>query len=174
MDRHTHLGLESGTVRVVSYHSAWPTLFATEAERLRTFLGNLPLELEHTGSTAVPGLAAKPIIDILAGHPPGSPVQPYIDALERAGYLYRGEQGIPGRHFFRRGDPRSYHVHLAPKASVFWREHITFRDALRRDDALRDHYAALKLDLASRFPRGREAYIDGKTDFVLKVLGLAS
>lgn len=168
------LGLESGTVRVVAYDPAWPLLFAAEAERLRAALAPaLPLTLEHMGSTAVPGLVAKPILDILGGHPPGVPVAPYVAALVGAGYVHRGEQGIPGREFFRQGEPRAYHLHLASRGGRFWREHLAFRDALRLEPALRDAYAALKLELARRFPRNREAYIDGKGAFVRQVVALA-
>lgn len=167
------LGLSSGTVRVVPYDPDWPRLFMQEADRIRGILGDLPVALEHTGSTAVPGLAAKPILDILGGHPPDADVLSCIAAVERAGYAYRGEQGIPGRHFFRRGDPRSYHLHLAVRDGSFWRDHLTFRDALRGDPKLRAEYEALKLALAERYPSDRESYIDGKTTFVRNaVMGL--
>ena len=165
------LGLPSGTVQVVGYDPAWPLLFSQEAERIRGFLGELPLALEHMGSTAVPGLAAKPILDILAGHPREADLSAYIAAIERAGYLYRGEQGIPGRHFFRRGDPRSYHLHLTVRHERFWRDHLSFRDALRDDPRLREEYAALKRGLAERYPMDRESYIEGKTWFVAHVVG---
>ena len=164
------LGLESGTVRVVPYDPAWPALFAAEAARIAAALDGLPLRLEHMGSTGVPGLAAKPIVDILAGRPPGSPAAPYVEALVRAGYQHRGEQGIPGREFFRRGTPRSWHVHLAEEGAPAWRTPLAFRDALRADPALAAEYAALKLELAARFPRDREAYIEGKGPFVARVL----
>jgi GrpB-like predicted nucleotidyltransferase (UPF0157 family) len=169
------LGLESGTVRVAPYDSNWPSLFAAEAERLRERFAaaELPLTIEHTGSTAVPGLAAKPILDILAGYQRGASVPGYVEVLTQAGYVHRGEQGIPGREFFRRGNPRAYHLHLTEMDSSFWRNHLTFRDRLRADNALRDAYAALKHDLAARFPRDREAYIAGKESFVTKVLGLS-
>jgi GrpB-like predicted nucleotidyltransferase (UPF0157 family) len=167
------LGLESGTVRVVPYDSAWPSLFAAEAERLRQWFAapDLPLIIEHTGSTAVPGLAAKPVLDILAGYQKGAFVPTYIEVLTEAGYVHRGEQEIPGREFFRRGNPRAYHLHLTAIDSSFWRNHLTFRDRLRTDNALRDAYAALKRELAATFPRDREAYIAAKESFVNKVLG---
>jgi GrpB-like predicted nucleotidyltransferase (UPF0157 family) len=166
------LGLESGTVRVVAYDPAWPNLFAREAERIRAVfeIARLPLLIEHTGSTAVPGLAAKPIIDILAGYQEGAVVPDYIEAFQAAGYTHRGEQEIPGREFFRRGEPRSYHVHLVLIGSSFWDEHLVFRDRLRADSSLRDAYAALKRDLALKYPHDREAYIAGKGPFVQDVL----
>jgi GrpB-like predicted nucleotidyltransferase (UPF0157 family) len=126
--------------------------------------------IEHTGSTAVPGLAAKPILDILVGYHQGDAVQAYISVLTGADYLHRGEQEIAGREFFRRGSPRAYHVHLTAIDSAFWRDHLTFRDRLRGDNALRDAYATLKRDLAARFPRDREAYIVAKEPFVNQVL----
>lgn len=169
------LGLESGRVRVVTYDPAWPSLFAAEAARLRTIveLAGLPLVLEHMGSTAVPGLVAKPVLDLLGGYPSGASVSPYVATLEGADYVHRGEQGIPGREYFRRGAPRAYHLHLVVQGGPFWREHLAFRDALRAHSDVRAAYAALKLDLARRFPRDREAYTDGKSAFVRRVVAQA-
>lgn len=98
----------------------------------------------------------------------------YISVLTRADYVHRGEQEIPWREFFRRGNPRAYHLHLTAIDSPFWRDDLTFRDRLRADNALRDGYAALKRDLAARFPRDREAYIAAKGSFVNEVLGLSA
>jgi GrpB-like predicted nucleotidyltransferase (UPF0157 family) len=164
------LGLARGVVALLPYHEEWPTLFRAEADRIAQVQPLGQLRLEHMGSTAVPGLCAKPIIDILAGYPAGAQPQAYIDGLVSAGYSHRGEQGIPGRHFFRRGELRTHHVHLAEVNGVFWREHLAFRDALRAEPRLRDAYAALKQELAARHPTDREAYIDGKGPFVREVL----
>ena len=166
------LGLENGTVRVVPYDSTWPGLFALESDRLHQKFARagLPVLIEHTGSTAVFGLTAKPILDILAGYPQGADVAAYIGVLTGSDYVHRGQQDIPGREFFRRGTPRAYHVHLAAIDGAFWRDHITFRDRLRADNALRDAYASLKLDLAARYPHDREAYIAAKAPFVNVVL----
>ena len=168
------LGLESGVVRLVEYDPVWPSLYAAEAERLQKLFAaaGLVVALEHTGSTAVPGLAAKPILDILGGYAEGTPVTECIDVLTTAGYVHRGEQGIPGREFFRRGNPRSYHLHLTAIDSPFWRDHLTFRNRLRTDVAVCDAYAALKHELAARFPRDREAYIEAKGPFVNDILRL--
>jgi GrpB-like predicted nucleotidyltransferase (UPF0157 family) len=170
------LGLESGTVRVVPADVRWSNLFAEEAARVRQVLARhgVELALEHTGSTAVPGLAAKPIIDILGGHAPGVSRRAVITAIEDAGYQHRGEQGIPGRDFFRRGTPRSYHLHLVETGSGFWRDHLTFRDYLRAHPERSAAYGALKVALAERYPRDREAYIEGKTAFVVETLRLAT
>jgi GrpB-like predicted nucleotidyltransferase (UPF0157 family) len=169
------LGLASGIVRVVPYDPAWPDLYAAEVARLSPiFLSHgVALVLEHTGSTAVPGLAAKPVLDILAGRRDDSDRAPAIAALEAAGYLYRGEQGIAGRDFFRRGEPRQYHMHLVAVGSPFWNDHRTFRDYLRAHPDAAADYARLKGELATRFPDDREAYIDGKTVFVESILAAA-
>ena len=166
------LGLERGIVRVVDYDPAWPELFAAESARLADSFqrANLTVGIEHMGSTAVPELPAKPVLDILVGYPIGADVPVYVQALVEAGYEHRGEQGIPGRQFFRKGSPRSHHVHMAVIGGSFWREHLAFRDALRSQPATRAAYAALKMELATRFPADREAYIEGKTTFVREVV----
>ena len=166
------LGLESGTVRVVPHDPRWSVLFAQEAQRIRDALAarDLTLAIEHMGSTAVPGLSAKPIVDLLAGWDRVEELPRLIDALRDAGYIHRGEQGIPGREFFRRGDPRQYHLHLAQFGGPFWRDHLAFRDLLRADAGIASAYDALKHMLAEKYPRDREAYIDGKTEFVQDML----
>ena len=168
----TELGLESGRVRLVPYSEAWPALYAAEVARVTPLLAAIGVRLvfEHTGSTAVPGLAAKPIIDILAGLTNEAGRGAAIAALQAAGYVHRGEQGIPGRDFFRRGDPRQYHVHLTRVESAFWQDHRTFRDWLRTHPDVAAAYMALKRELAARFPADREAYVEGKTPFVERVL----
>ena len=170
---HEPLGLESKTVRVVSYDDRWPDLFDAEAARIVgavTSAGLPPLAIEHVGSTAVPGLAAKPILDLAAGRPPDILSRTYIPILESLGYIYRGDGGLPGREFFRRGMLRSHHIHLVELGGTHWSRYLRFRDALRADPALRDAYADLKRVLAVQFPRDREAYIAGKADFVERVV----
>lgn len=166
------LGLESGTVRVVAYDSTWPALFEAEVARIAPALAAQRLSpvLEHMGSTSVPGLAAKPIIDILGGWHDARDRERIIAALTDAGYTYRGEQGIPGRDFFRRGEPRQYHLHLTAVGSAFWHDHRAFRDFLRAHADAAADYASLKQALAARFPFDRESYIEGKTEFVHAIL----
>jgi carbonic anhydrase len=161
------LGLESGTVRLVPYDARWPELFRAESERIRAACGPLPLAFEHIGSTSVPGLWAKPVLDILAGHPAGRSALDYVAPLERAGYVHRGDRGIPGHQFFRRGEPRAYHIHLVEKDGALWSQYVRFREYLRADADAARRYADLKRSLAAQFPRNREAYISGKAAFVL-------
>lgn len=167
------LGLESKMVRVVPYDDRWPVLFDAEAERIvdAVACAGLPkLSLAHVGSTAVPGLAAKPILDVAAAHVAGTAASAYIGAFESLGYEYRGDGGLPGREFFRRGVPRSHHLHLVEQNGTHWVRFLRFRDALRAHPALRDAYAALKQSLAARYPWDREAYVAGKSEFVEGVL----
>ncbi|HEX2601116.1 MAG TPA: GrpB family protein, partial [Gemmatimonadaceae bacterium] len=104
-DLDSPLGLESGVVRLVPYNPTWLRLFIVERSRIEAAVGRagIDLKLEHTGSTSIPGVCAKPILDILAGASDSKTLQRAIDALQTAEYQYRGEQGIRGRHFFRRG-----------------------------------------------------------------------
>ena len=171
----TPLGLHRGTVRVVPYDPAWAELFVEERQRLHDVLGahGLSIAIEHTGSTAVPGLAAKPILDLLAGWTLPEQRQLAIDAFQAGGYVYRGEQGISGRDFFRRGEPRQYHVQLACVDSAFWKDHRAFRDYLREHDDVAAEYGRLKQLLAAQYPTDRAAYIDGKTAIVQDVLARA-
>lgn len=131
------------------------------------------MHLEHAGGTSIPGMCAKPVLDIVAGRPAHAAGPDYVAALERAGYAHRGEQGVPGREFFRRGQPRAYHVHLVEEGGSLWGDYLAFRDYLRaHSEAARD-FADVKRALAVRFPGDREAYIDAKSPAVREILRLA-
>jgi GrpB-like predicted nucleotidyltransferase (UPF0157 family) len=167
------LGLASRTVRVESYDARWPAPFRAEAVRVSNAIeaAKLPaVAIEHIGSTAVPGLAAKPILDLAIGRRNQSSAGAYISVLEAAGYVYRGDGGLPGREFFRRGELRTHHVHLVEIGGWHWQRYLGFRDALRADPELREAYASLKRALAAEHPHDREAYIQGKTAFVEAVV----
>ncbi|MFQ5551719.1 MAG: GrpB family protein [Gemmatimonadales bacterium] len=171
-DREYALGLPSGHATVVPYDDRWAALFQEAAAELRRTLGDRILEIEHVGGTSVPGLAAKPILDILIGVPDLQRALHLVPDLQRVRYEYRPDEEIPDRHFFRRrtADLRTHHLSLAEPTSRHYRITLVFRDALRADADLAQEYGALKLALAERFPRDREAYSKGKTDFVMRVL----
>ena len=160
----------SPAVVLVPYDPQWPALFEAEAAWIERALAGLPIRLEHVGSTAVPGLAAKPIIDILAGRPPRSAVAPYVAAFRQLGYEHRGTSGLPGREYFRRGDPRSHHVHLVSWTSALWRDHLAFRDYLRDHPSVAREYETLKRDLAVTLANDRRRYTDAKGPFIRTVL----
>jgi GrpB-like predicted nucleotidyltransferase (UPF0157 family) len=152
------------------YDGAWPRLFEAEADRIEAACVGLPVRLEHIGSTSVPGLAAKPVIDILAGRPPRSRAEPYIAAFKQLGYEHKGAFGIPGREYFRRGSPRSHHVHLFSWSNPLWDDHIVFRDWLREHPEARRDYEALKRDLSIAFAEDRNGYTDAKGPFIRSIL----
>lgn len=169
------IGLRRGIVRLKAYDPAWAQAFGTEAAWLAQHVADddlPPLLFEHIGSTAVPGLEAKPIIDLLAGHQPGIEPRVYFPALQAAGYEYRGPQGVPQREFFVRGPEsrRTHHLNLVTFNGAFWRDHVMFRDRLRDEPAVRAAYAALKLQLAAAHPSDRGAYTAGKARFILNVI----
>jgi GrpB-like predicted nucleotidyltransferase (UPF0157 family) len=167
------LGLESGIVRLVEYDARCPGLFVAEEQRIRERCGALALRLEHVGGTSIPGLCAKPVLDMAAGRPRGSSILDYVAALEAAGYQHRGERGVPGREFFCRGEPRAYHVHLVEEGGLLWSDYLAFRDYLRADAEAARRFADVKRALAARFPRDREAYMMAKSSHVQEVLRLA-
>ena len=164
------IGLKQGTVRLESYTPAWARRFAAEKRRLARYLTTRGTRVEHIGSTAVPGLAAKPIIDIAIAIPSFKRLPSVTAALERARYTYKGEYGLPGRHFYVRGEPVSFHLHLVEHTSEHWVRWLAFRDYLRAnpDDAVQ--YDRFKQDLAVRFASDRDAYTKAKTPFVNTML----
>ena len=148
----------SEPVAVVDYDSDWPRLFAEEGERIRAALGDAVVAVEHIGSTAVPGLAAKPVIDVLVGLRTIELTRKQIEAMDSLAYEYLGEHGIPGRLFFRRGRPRSHHVHAVLHESDLWERHLAFRDYLRARPDEAKSYAVLKRSLAAEVVGERDGY----------------
>ena len=151
----------------------WHDLFAEEEDRLRVAVGEYALAIEHVGSTAICGLWAKPIIDIAVAVREIADAGRCVIPLERIGYEYRGEQGIPGRHLFGKGEPRTHHLHLVEMGSDFWRSHLLFRDYLRQHREVRERYEKLKRELAQKHEEDREAYTEGKAEFIEGVLEVA-
>jgi GrpB-like predicted nucleotidyltransferase (UPF0157 family) len=170
----TPLGLEPGVVRLVPYDARWPVLFAAECQRIREHCGRLALSLEHVGATSIPGMCGKPVLDIVAGRPPDASIEDYVAALEKAGYEYRGERGVPGRELFCRGQPRAYHVHLVEDGGPLWRDYLVFRDYLRAHRGAAHRFANLKRLLAASFSHDREGYMKAKSSHVEELLRSAT
>jgi len=161
-------------VIIAEYSSQWPAQFNEESQVLRATFGLIEIDIEHVGSTAVPGLAAKPIIDILLGANSLAQIESHIPHLESVGYRYvpEFEKQLPQRRYFvkpARGEAR-FHLHAVERGSAFWRDHLRFRDALRHQPALCDRYASLKRQLAASFFMDRAAYTDAKAPFIEAVL----
>jgi GrpB-like predicted nucleotidyltransferase (UPF0157 family) len=148
-------------------------MFAREEARLRAALGGLVAAVEHVGSTAVCGISAKPVIDIAAAVLEIADAGKCVAPLEGLGYEYRGEHGIPGRHYFTRGDPRTHHLHVVELGGEVWRDHLLFRNHLRRHPRVAREYDELKKRLAEEYPEDRGAYTEGKAAFIRSVLEAA-
>lgn len=162
--------MTNDTIEVVAYRSDWAKFFETETALLEPIFKDA-IAIRHVGSTSVPGLTAKPIIDIMVGFAELASVgQIEINQLERNGYEYRGEAGIPGRLFFRKGMPRTHHLHVVKYNSDFWIDHLLFRDYLAAFPETARQYGELKIVLAAKYSRDRERYTDSKGPFICAVL----
>lgn len=167
------IGLEKGIVRLAPYSPEWKTLYEEEEKLLRELIGEYIIDIQHIGSTSIPDMIAKPILDIGIAIADFEEGKRCIKPIESLGYEYKGENGIPGRHYFVKGNPTTHHIHVVEIDSEEWKKNIIFRDALRKNENLAKEYAELKLNLAEKFKYDRVAYTDGKTDFVNYVLKLA-
>ena len=169
------IGLPRGTVEVRDYNPLWKEAFESEKKLLlENFPGEI-LEVSHGGSTSVPGMRSKPIIDMFAV------VQNLADAdklrkqLESLGYHYRGEEGVPGRILYAKGaeEKRTHHLNLVEKTHEQWLNHISLREYYTRYPDVAQQYMDLKESLAKQFPNDRGAYGKGKTDFIETILNRA-
>lgn len=161
-------------IEVVPYSPQWSRQFDHLAARLRRALAGVPAQIEHVGSTAVPGLAAKPIIDvdvIVAREQ----LLPAIEALERVGYSHRGDLGFMDREAFTAPDENpARHVYASVAGTLHVRNHLAVRDALLADRALRDRYAAVKLELAGDPEMDIGRYLAGKSAVLQEVLAVSN
>ncbi len=162
------LGLEPEANRLVDYNPSWPLAFSEEAARIRAALGDRALAIEHYGSTSVPGLRAKPIIDIQIGVADIHDGLNFIEPMAGLGYDYAGDQGIPDHHIFGRGKARTHLAHVVVYGGEQWRRSLRFRDRLRSEPDVRAAYEALKLELAASAVT-RVDYTAGKSAFVERV-----
>ncbi len=137
--------MHSGEVEVVAYDPAWTDKYATEARLLLCAIGDSVADIQHIGSTAIRGMAAKPIIDIAIAVNDLDAVSSLVQPLETLGYECRGLlAGIDGHYFFRKGDPREYFLHVFEKDSSFWKRRLAFRDYLNTHWDAAIEYQALK------------------------------
>lgn len=166
-------------VALAEYDPAWPAMYEAEAARLREALPlGLILVMEHFGSTAIPGLIAKPVIDILVAVPSVEEARRLAVApMEALGYAFWADNPKRDRLFFVKGLPpsaphRTHHVHMTEPDGEMWRR-LAFRDHLRRHPGEAARYAALKRELAARHREDREAYTEAKSAYVEAVLAIA-
>jgi GrpB-like predicted nucleotidyltransferase (UPF0157 family) len=163
----------SEPVRLVAYDASWAELFRTERTRLIGLFAQFR-EIEHIGSTAVPGMPAKPIVDMLAGVDSMSVADVLFDPILQAGYTTSRafNDMLPDRRWFMLAEAgrRTHHLHVVVWGSPTWLKHLRFRDRLRSNVELAQEYAQLKARLAVQFEHDREAYTDAKSEFVAAVL----
>lgn len=166
----TVVGLEQGTVRLVSYSPAWHILFEREKKTLLITLHGIVLKIEHIGSTSIPDMEAKPIIDIAAALPSLDAVVKCIQPLAAAGYEYKGEYGLSGRHFFAKGSPHTHYLHVVTLESDYWTDWLTFRDFVTAHKEIADEYSVLKRNLAKVYQSDRDAYTRAKSEFISRIV----
>jgi GrpB-like predicted nucleotidyltransferase (UPF0157 family) len=159
------LGLEWSSNRLADHNPLWAEAFEHQAARIKAALGARALAIEHYGSTSVPGLKAKPIIDLQIGVALIDDGLGFIEPMAGLGYDYAGSQGIPDHHIFGRGPARTYLAHVAIYRSDAWFACLRFRDRLRADPELRAEYERLKLSLSAA-GLTRAEYGARKADFI--------
>jgi GrpB-like predicted nucleotidyltransferase (UPF0157 family) len=154
-------------VEVVPHDPSWEDKYQREARKLSEILANEIIEIHHIGSTSIPGLPAKPIIDILIGVRKIEDVDRYNDDMIRAGYEARGEYGIPGRRFFTKGIPkRTHNVHIFQADDTGFKRHLYFRDYMIAHPEDAKKYGELKKTLAGTCENDIDRYCDGKDAFI--------
>ena len=172
------MGVEGGSsnimirkVIVVPHNPNWPELFKAEAGRLAAVLGRELVATHHIGSTAIPGIKAKPILDFLIEVNNIERVDGLNDDMVELGYVPRGEYGIPRRRFFTKdaGNTRTHHLHVFQTGNSEIERHLNFRDYMRAHPAEAQAYNRLKETLARKFPEDIEGYIRGKDAFIKEI-----
>lgn len=162
--------LQKRLIKVLPYDSHWPEQFTEEAQSIQKALGSNCIEIHHIGSTAVPGLAAKPIIDMIPVVLDITQVDAMNPLMAALGYEIKGESGMLFRRFFQKGDTEpSFNVHVFEQGSSEIERHVKFRDWMRIHPEDRDAYAQLKQDLAQSHPDDISAYCFGKEEFVSRI-----
>ncbi|MCQ4088399.1 GrpB family protein [Saccharibacillus sp. JS10] len=172
-------------VVIEPYNEEWQKAFHTLESILSTKLGALALRIEHVGSTSVPNLAAKPIIDIDVVIESTEQLPQVIEKLNALGYIHEGNLGIKSREAFARKDayvPYSHdgdmkyehHLYVCDLESSELKKHLKFRDLLREHPSLVEEYSTLKSDLSAAFRNDRQAYTQGKTEFITKVMNTSN
>ena len=167
------IGLKRHIVRVVNYNPSWADLAARACRRILEVGADLIVDVQHVGSTSVPGLPAKPILDLAAAVSSLNVIPELIKKLTVLGYIYRGDGHSAGGHLFvweSKPDVRTIHLHIVKIDDVQWTNYLRFRDILRQKLGVRKRYAALKQELSKRFPNDRKLYTNSKQDFIRGIL----
>lgn len=160
-------------MKLSPYSQQWKNLYEEETVRIKDIIGDLAIDIQHIGSTAIPGMIAKPIIDIAVMLPSLDKAKDLIKPLANLGYNYDESASSSERYFFRKGEPVQYHLSLTAPNVSFWRRQILFRDYLINHPSIAKEYEELKIKLIEKDPTGREDYLNEKSPFVQKISKLA-
>lgn len=163
---------EQRKVILVPYNPKWPELARQEAEKIKQALSIDVPAVHHIGSTAIPGIKAKPILDFVLVVRDLNALDRHTGEMEALGYTAKGERGIPGRRFFSKdtNGKRSHHVHAFQQGNSEIQRHIIFRDYLLVHEKEAKEYEKLKEKLAARFPNRSGDYTEGKSDFIYHIV----
>jgi len=164
------LGLPRGEVFLIPWTSEWEKEFLAEKRKIENLIGNHILAIHHIGSTSVPYLSAKPIIDMAIEINKFDEGLDCISGLEMLGYKYRGTAVLPERHYFNKGEPRTHQIHMYESGNKYLVEQIQFRNYLRTNEAARLEYEKLKQKLSQKNPNDKHQYAEDKTNFVMSIL----
>jgi GrpB-like predicted nucleotidyltransferase (UPF0157 family) len=163
-------GVEKREIRIFDYDADWPKKFETHARIIADALGGCALRIEHIGSTSVPGLAAKPIIDILVAVPDSADESAYLPQLEAAGYVLRVREPDWYEHRMFRTPEKDVHIHIFSVGCEEIERVLTFRDRLRRNSDDRNRYEQTKRELAAKDWPDMNAYADAKTEVIKSII----
>jgi GrpB-like predicted nucleotidyltransferase (UPF0157 family) len=164
---------ENESFDLADYDPGWPSLFESESELITEVLGDDVVDIQHIGSTSIPGLRAKPIIDLLVAVESFAPIETYARLLEPIDYHHHPHPEEDERIFFWKGVPRTHHLHIVEYATWEHQRHIIFRDYLRAHPEMAQWYEQVKRELWIAFKGNRPAYTKGKTAFIKTIMARA-
>lgn len=171
------IGLKRGTVKLMSHQKEWIENAEDTIRLLSQILGDIVVDMQHVGSTAIPSIHAKPIIDIVVGVQDFADILPYMERLRHHGFVFRRED-IAGQMLFIIGDfendSRTHHIHVVKWNGAEWKNYISFRDYLNAYPEKARLYDSCKQGLAERFPNDRKSYTAGKENLINSLLSEAS
>lgn len=172
------IGLKRGTVKLLPHNKKWHSLFEKEKKLMEQSIGDLVLDIQHIGSTSIPGIPAKPIIDISVGIRSMKNARKLVKSFEAMGYEWRNDTPWKNDNtqlLFVKGpeSKRTHYVHLMRYKGKIWNNDVLFRDYLRKNKARAKKYAELKRDLAKRHANDRATYTESKSSFIFETLALA-
>lgn len=168
------LGTANDEIEVVTHRDKWVAAFESESKRIMLHCSGILTAIEHIGSTSVPGLAAKSVLDIMLGLATGTDGEKLVKPMTDLGYEFLGEYGIEGRYFFvlKHQNRTVVHAHGFAITNDNWHRHLFFRDYLINHPDARKEYERIKLKLAEQYRKDRKAYSDGKSDFIRSIENL--